>query len=692
MRIARAVAAVLAAAALVPSGAAGSPAATSFTVAPPPAWVDQVDALEADGGAADARDGVLDLLEDSQIRVTQTSAERYYRHVAKVLTPAGLEQVSQLQFDFDPIDEVLVVHYVRIRRGAETIDALRPADVSVIQQENELHEQIYSGMLSAITFLRDVRPGDVVDYAYSLNRRGSSFGGRFADSFVLGEPYPVRRIRWRLLWPEGRPLWFLAQNTDVQPATRSLAGTTEYTWERRDASAVEDEDGAPPWFDPTPLVQVSEFEGWADVVRWALPYYGSAALPPEIAAQVDAWRAQHPRPEDRLLAAARFVQDEIRYTGIELGPSSYVPADPLTVFQRRFGDCKDKSLLLASMLEAMGIEARPALVNMDRGRLLPGWQPSPLDFDHVIVRASVGGKTYWVDSTITLQRGDLAQRHNPNYGYALVIAEGVTALEEIAGAAGDAPTTVVRQVYTLDGDGATLEVVSTYSGPDADAVRHDLAQSPLPELARDGVDYYGEHFPDVEAIGAPTVSDDQAANTIVVTERFRVPSFWEDGARTLTADHVEDALPATRGARRSAPLAVDHPVNVEQTIEVRMPGPVSLEEQSGAVEGEAVRFSYRFGASGNAAVLKFRYQTLRDSVPAGHAAQHRDAVKKIRKLVDYTLERDSLGAGMLSTSTLLASGAGLCLLLAFGLIVARRRSRHARGPAEASGAAIPAEE
>lgn len=656
---------------------AREPADRRFQVGPVPSWV--VPASVPDGGpdSAGARDGILDLLSDSQIRVTATSVERYYRHVSKALSAAGLEDVSQVQFDFDPSEERLRIHYVHIVRNGETIDALRPDDVSVFQPERELDDQLLNGQLTALAFLRDVRPGDVVDYAYSLES-DEGYGGNFADEFELGESYPVRKIRWRMLWPASRPVWFRSLHTDATAVSRTLGEMTEYTWEVDDASAVDVDDDAPLWFDPTPIVQVSEFKTWRDVVKWALPYYAvPEKLSPGLTRQIEAWRAASDRPEDRLLAAARFVQDEVRYTGLELGPSSYVPADPSTVFERRYGDCKDKSLLLVTILRALGIDASPALVNLDRGRDLPNWQPSPMSFDHCVARASIDGKTYWIDSTIMLQRGDLARRRDPAYESALVVDDRTTDLATIDKTADGASTTSLREVYTLDGNGAKLEVTTVYTGADADDARLSLARLSRDELVRDGLNYYAGDFADIEADGVPTVDDDEGSDTLTLVERYTIPSFWEDGARTFVAARVDDALPSSRSTRRTGPLAIEYPADVTQTIVLHASAAVSVHEDSGAVEDDAMRFTYRYAGNDRDVTLEFHYQALRDDVPAARAAAHRQAVKKARRLLAYTIRKDEIGAARVATLAALVGAPllGLGMLVAAFVIVRRRRLR-----------------
>ena len=62
----------------------------------------------------------------------------------------------------------------------------------------------------------------------------------------------------------------------------------------------------------------------------------------------------------------------MRYLGFELGTGAYAARPPDEVYARRFGDCKDKSLLLATMLRELGVEVVPyALPDLPYGGLLP---------------------------------------------------------------------------------------------------------------------------------------------------------------------------------------------------------------------------------------------------------------------------------------------------------------------------------
>jgi hypothetical protein len=55
---------------------------------------------------------------------------------------------------------------------------------------------------------------------------------------------------------------------------------------------------------------------------------------------------------DRILAR---LGAEVRYTGVELGAGSIVPRPPAETLRRKFGDCKDKAVLLAALLRKLDI-------------------------------------------------------------------------------------------------------------------------------------------------------------------------------------------------------------------------------------------------------------------------------------------------------------------------------------------------
>lgn len=656
--------------------APGTEAKSAFAIKPTPSWVKPVTVAKATSSATGEASGSLYLLSDSQTRVSSGSTERYLRRVKKVLNASGLEDLSQLQLEFEPSYEQLIIHHVRIFRGETTIDALNPNEIKTIQQENDLNQRIYNGTLSALIFLNDVRVGDTVDYAFSVVGDNPVMGGRFATNFNLASSQYVGKMQWRLLWPSKRSLRYHGLNTNISPAVQQIGDETEYVWSQNDVEAIEIEDNIPRWFRPIPTFQLSEFADWADVVKWELPLYTlKQPIDSSLKDQIEEWRSESTDPEKRLMSATRFVQDEVRYMGIELGPSSHTPTHPSIVFKRRFGDCKDKTLLLSTILNSLGIEATPALVNTNAQHTLDSYQPTPLAFDHVILQVRLNSKTFWLDATASLQRGSLAEQSDLDYERALVLRDGTHNLEEIPQAVGNEPTVVLHEVYkALNYDApALLDVTTTYKGHDADDIRSSIAQQTAAELAKTCLNYYASSDADIQAVGPPEVSDDTNLNVLIITEHYKIPGFWKNRAREFYASRINEELAKPNVSKRSMPLALAYPVSVSQIIEVHLPESFAIKKAGSTIESDAVRYRYQYDSSGNTVTLNYQLQTKKNYIYSAGVAEHLALIDRIRGTLGYEISRDQADDGDLTA--LLVLGLIATPLLIVGVTKAVKSNR-----------------
>jgi len=611
--------------------------------------------VAADLGAPappEASGGVDYLLVDDQVNATGPVPERYHHLVMRILSAKGVENGSEGRVEFDPEYEHLTLHGAWLIRGGRRFAALRPGEVKVIQRETELERRLYDGTLTAVAFLPDVRQGDVVEYAYTVRGANPVFGGRYSGRFPLAYGVPVGRIAVRLRWPQGRGLSHRTHGIELAPASSRRDGSVELRWERTAVPAVDDEDELPPGVDPYPGLELSEHASWAEVVRWALPLYRQAPLSPAMRARVDAWR-RLPGPAERVRAALRFVQDEVRYLGLELGASSHKPHTPAEVFARRYGDCKDKSLLLVTLLRALGVEAVPALVNTELAEALDGRLPSPAAFDHVIVRAVVDGQARWLEPTRSLERAPVASIAPPPYRRALLLEPGAGSLVEIP-APGPAPLTVVSTWRVPRfGAPAQLEVVTTHEGGRAVSMRHRLAETPPAELQQRYLDYYARETPGIRTAAPLQIEDASDADRVVLHERYTIPALRAGERRDFSADSIAEALDAPRTALRRLPLRIPHPVLIREEVRIELPGPPDLPPQVREVKCDAARLFRGASIEGHRVVVTFEYRSLRPALDPPAVARHLAALQDMRDLAGFNVmlsvkppQRDAAGGGL----------------------------------------------
>ncbi|AHE52515.1 DUF3857 domain-containing protein [Sphingomonas sanxanigenens] len=570
-----------------------------------------------------ARGGAAYLLTDWQVRGSDTGHQSYYRVASKVVERSGLEDAGKIEIDFDPRFETATLNFVRIVRDGKVIDRTAEAAFTIVEREDRLDEEIISGQLRAIAHLKDVRVGDVVDYAVTHDVRSTLWPGHYFNALTARYSVPLSQRNVRILWPHARPLQFRPRNTTIGFTSRREGDMQLWEWIGTDPPFEQDEKDVPSWYPQYGSVDISTMARWSEVVDWAVPHYaGDVSLPADFAAKLDAIAARWPRPEDRLTEATRLVQDTIRYVGEEMGEGSYVPRRPALVVERGYGDCKDKALLLAVALRRLGIDAVPALVSTRPGYDLTERLPSPLAFDHVVVRAALGGQVTWIDATASYQGGRGLALVPASFGYALPIRAGQTALEEMKGRGERAGAMVVVERFAVDEAAATaltLAVETRYTGGQADYARSRNASQPVADQARANLEFYQKRFPGLVESVPLAIRDDRDGNVVTMVETYTLSKAAFEKGKILadlvtSAYTVADILPARQSGARRNPLVLPRNLTREQTIELVVKGrpavlPDDIDMQAGGVSfvrtstvtGETLKMVYRLssGAGGS---------------------------------------------------------------------------------------------
>ncbi|MGV8039452.1 MAG: DUF3857 domain-containing protein [Thermoanaerobaculaceae bacterium] len=623
-----------------------SAAGRSYTISPIPAWVLPVGTHPAVMSHRSADGGVDYLLSDCQVRVTRATPSVFVRTQRRVATESGLDSVSQLSVDFDPSYQSLELHEARVWRLGRPRDHLIANKIKVLQREPDLEYQLYDGSLSAVLFLEDVRVGDVVEVAYTIHGANPVLEGHFHASVELAWSAPLARFRYRLLWPRGRALAIRKHLTELEPSTREVAGFTEYLWEQTDVPGMQDEGDTPPWHDTSPWLELGDAATWADVVAWGLRLYRlPSTTPPMLRHQLERLRDTALSPEGRALAAIRFVQDEIRYLGIEVGEGSHRPSPPELVLKRRFGDCKDKTLLLVALLRGLEVDASPALVNTWKQQGIDDWLPTPHDFNHVIVVITLDGKRVWVDPTRSAQGGGLNSLYLPSYRRALVLEKGATGLETVPDREKTTPSPSVEETLVVPGGGvpARLTVVSRFEGGSADSQRAWFRGAAREETEKSRLARRARRFPTIRQTGPLTLFDDRDANVVRTIETYEIPELWRPNSDQtqmsleLYAESIEGVVRAPRTTVRTTPLWLTHPVFLRHTFDVKLASEWRVDSRDLTISGPELRFDYHRKYSNKRLTLSYELRTLTDSISATEVPAHIDRLARIRDALSFVV-------------------------------------------------------
>lgn len=623
--------------------------------------------------------GLYELLYDTQVRLDGPTETTYRRRAYKVIDRSGLEAGAQIEITFDPAYESLVLHHVRIIRDGRAIDVSGEVNLDVIRKEEEIDNGILTGIKTALLRLPAVRVGDVIDAGWSWVSRPPLWPGHYFGAMQLEWSVPVGVTRYRVDLPAKSGL-AVYRHRGAPGARRQLShGRELLEWVFVDREPVVEDDDTPQWHRPWQRVALSTMPRWSAVAGWARPLYaGVDDFPAAWAKEVDRIAQASRSSATRAVEALRLVQDSIRYTSLSIGAGSFRPRSPAQVVRQGWGDCKDKAQLLVAVLRRLGIEAYPALTDTDEGAALPHKIPSPGAFDHVIVQIRIGGRSYWVDPTISHQGGDLAHLSPLTYRYALPIRPGQKALESIPLPLPVKPNLEATETYHFGAEGMRLDALTIYSGSMADSARADFASTARSEKETNFLRFYAASHPGLETRAPLAVEDDRKSNRFVVRESYWLPrqAYADDKLLETFPIHavsLDQAFTYPEGGRRTHPLALTYPVNRTHKIvltaaDLTIPAPDEI-----SIDNEAFSFSLDADRSGDTLTLLFSLAGKKPVLAAADFAEFQKDADTLATSLGWTLTlTPGLTSGGLAELALLA-GFSLIVLFIVGVVHARKQ-------------------
>jgi len=623
--------------------------------APPPAWVKPAPIPAAPKTPASA--AVQVLLTDRQMRLGVDVDEFYAETAFHILTPAGLTLVNGLSPSWNPETETLTFHKFNVLRDGQVIDLLGGGKkVTVVRREQNLELAMLDGDLTAVIQPEGLQVGDVVDLALTLTRRDPVMHGYSQAADALRHVGVAGRLRIRALWPSTKPIRWKTTDGMPSPKIEHSSDGDELTIDLTDAVAPNPPKGAPPRFADLGEIQLTQFKDWADVSSLMAPLYAKAeSLAPDSPLRLEAQKiaASSTDPKVRAAAALRLVQDKVRYAFVGMSLGGYTPADADVTWVRRFGDCKGKTVLLLSLLNLLGVSAEPALVSTTAGDGLDARLPMML-FDHVIVRAQIAGKTYWLDGTRSGDR-DLDAIEIPAFHWALPVQsagaqlspltqpplgqpgfESQLRLDASAGIDAAAPAHA-EQLFR--GDAAVgWNLILTASGHDeADRSMRDYWRGQLPWIDAKAVDFT---YDDAQRV--MRISMDGSANM----------DWSKDGAARYfqIADSslgFEPAFKREPGLHADAPFAVNFPSFSTWTVVITLPNAGSGFGLMDAVDVDqtiaGVVYQRRTRLAGAVVTMTASERSLAPEFAASEAEADADALRLLADR-DVTVRREMVAA------------------------------------------------
>jgi tetratricopeptide (TPR) repeat protein len=324
---------------------------------------------------------------------------------------AAVKAWSVLPIPFASSAEHVVIDYVRVRRADGTVIPTPATDAQELPAAVTREAPFYSDLKEEQIPIRSLREGDHLEYKVHIIRTKPEAPNHFwgaENVFTVSSAAVVLSETVELRVP--KDAYVQVSSPKVEPTLADTPTERVYRWQSAQPIPVAGKthnellrmEKDPALRDETephlPTIAWTNFHTWAEVGAWYRSMEGSRTeADDDIRSKVKELIAGKSNDDEKARAIYGFAGAQIRYIGVAFGIGRYQPHQASEVLSNQYGDCKDKTTLLISMLAAANIPADAVLIGVNVA--FDPETPSPGAFNHAINLAHVSGQPVWLDST-----------------------------------------------------------------------------------------------------------------------------------------------------------------------------------------------------------------------------------------------------------------------------------------------------
>lgn len=611
-----------------------------------PDWVKKVEIPKKNTYAKyDISSGYYLTLVDYQVNLDEDAI--FTHEVVNVVSYTGITKASQLVITYDTSYQRIKIHHLYIWRKGKKIDRTSELSFEKINNEYSLNNGIYMGRITEYDNLSDIRKDDLIDFAYTLVGKNPIFENGKYLFMPLATINPIDQYYLSVLYSKDKDYEFKC--VDCDSSINFSDGLTDRYRQieinTTNVKPIKLEDNMPSWVIPFKYFTLSSFKTWTEVNKWAQSVFALKTEPDLIEVFKEIFNGNE-TTEEKINKIIDYVQDDIRYMGIESGIGSIKPFSPNQVVKQRFGDCKDKSLLLVSLLKKIGIEeAYPALVNGRMQDKIDNLLPSSEIFNHCIVVFNYKNKTYWIDPTFTLQGGDFRNLSIVDYGKALIVGLTSDSLSKVCAQNFKSEINLTEEL-TINSftEPASLEIKSDRYGFEADQRRLLLDRYTSIDISKSVSDDLKLMYPIVNKTEDMVINDDNINNSVLTTYKYSVDGFWQDGDNKpdsklagywlfkFEPQALYQYLNVSSCVKRDFDFALSFPLNLNYQVILHFPKEILVYDNYIKYDNEAFFYDEKIEQlSAKSLQITYHFKTKASFIKAAYFEKICDERNKIAK-------------------------------------------------------------
>jgi len=356
--------------------------------------------------------GALILLDDTKVLLTDEGSTTQRHLLVKLFKKRGIEKWGDIKQRYDRSHQEVKIDVARTFKPDSSIVEPPSDAISDVSAPEVQWASAYSNAMMKVVSFAGLEPGSVIDYRWEVRSKKKGGGlfsklfgwlkGKQKNDFWTGTKFqstdPILRKSFTLDAPADFKFKPTVINGEINPQKREEGKRVVYTWRVENEGQIIEEPNMPPLEQIAPRLLLTTFGDWGEVAKWfAKKFYPQAVPTGQVKREVTALTAGDRTESEKIRDIFLFVVKEIRTVYLPLGQAGYRPNPASRVLENRYGDYRDKAVLLVSLLKGAGIEAYPAFVNHSQVEIDEDL-PSPGQFNDLIVAVpQANGGYLWLD-------------------------------------------------------------------------------------------------------------------------------------------------------------------------------------------------------------------------------------------------------------------------------------------------------
>ncbi|MFZ2384837.1 MAG: DUF3857 domain-containing protein [Candidatus Omnitrophota bacterium] len=367
------------------------------------------------GGQAEYPEaGALVLFARESVEISPDNREISDCHYAvKILNQRGKEEFSEARIEYDSTYEKIKLEFARVIKPGGSVAEVGGRHLRDVSKY--LNFPLYSNARVLIISFPEIAEGAVIEYKFRTTRNELLAGKEFVTHYPLQSSEPVLSADFSLRLPPGREANIKLLNTsfnnfgaELAPQISREKDAVVYKWSFRSIPQIIPEPQMPPSAEVNPAVLISSFTSWQQIFNWWDKLSRTKIICDQaIRRQMKEVLRKSRSEEEKAGAIYNYCARQIRYVAVEYGQAGYEPHKAGDIYRNKYGDCKDQSVLLVTMLREAGLKAWLVLIPTRDTYNLNVDFPAVI-FDHCIAAVELNGRLIFMDPTAeTCSFGDL---------------------------------------------------------------------------------------------------------------------------------------------------------------------------------------------------------------------------------------------------------------------------------------------